>query len=265
MVAQNTILLMPRKGPAKRFARLRPRSVTSKAGLRASLPKAGKDTLWISDDPGQIAELLKSVKWPTRRLGDAILLFNPALEALTALRKCFDRIAFGAPGGFLPGEELAEALTAENRSELFIGGAVDHQCNMMTLWRGNLDSLVVPFTAFPPSGDGTAPNFDDFAVADYGQTVQLGKYEAATDAILYEFDPEYRRRKAKQRRASEQSLGASIRRLRKQRGLRREDFAPLAPKTIARIEQGKVAAIHDSTKAAIAKRLKVSPDELASY
>lgn len=265
MVTQNTILLMPRKGPAKRFAKLRPRSVSSKAGLRESLPKAGKDTLWISDDQVQIVELLKSLKWPTRRLGDAILLFNPSLETLPALRKCFDRIAFGAPGGFLPGEELAEALSAENRNDLFIGGAVDRQSETITLWRGNLDSLVVPFTAFPPSGDDTAPNFDDFAVADYGQTVRLGEYEAATDAILYEFDPEYRRRRAKARLASEQSLGASIRRLRKQRGLRREDFAPLAAKTIARIEQGKVSAIHDSTKAAIAKRLKVSTEELGSY
>jgi hypothetical protein len=34
----------------------------------------------------------------------------------------------------------------------------------------------------------------DIAVTDFGQTVRLGVYEAATDAILCEFDDDYRRR-----------------------------------------------------------------------
>jgi DNA-binding Xre family transcriptional regulator len=102
-------------------------------------------------------------------------------------------------------------------------------------------------------------------VIDCGQTVRLGKYEAAADALLYEFDREYRRRLANQRAQSEKSFGASLRRLRKQRGLKQEDFQPLAAKTIARIEQGKVERIHPNTLAVIAKRLSVDPAEIETY
>jgi DNA-binding Xre family transcriptional regulator len=54
--------------------------------------------------------------------------------------------------------------------------------------------------------------------------------------------------------------------LRKQRGLRREDFEPeLSAKTIARIEQGRVKRIHRKTLGVLAERLSVTPKELASY
>ena len=76
---------------------------------------------------------------------------------------------------------------------------------------------------------------------------------------------DYRRRKAKERLKSEQSLGASIRRLRKQRGLRREDFKPLAAKTIARIEQGIVKSVHKRTLKTIARVLGVEPEEIETY
>jgi hypothetical protein len=36
-------------------------------------------------------------------------------------------------------------------------------------------------------------------VADYGQTIQLGSYVTATASLLYEFDPDYRRRIGKKR------------------------------------------------------------------
>ena len=95
---------------------------------------------------------------------------------------------------------------AENRSHLFLGGAVDAENEVVTLWRGDLRSLAVPFAGFPPSGDGVQPDFDAFSVVDYGHTVRLGEYEAATDAILYEFDSDYRRMLSKQRIESERSF-----------------------------------------------------------
>ena len=149
-----------------------------------------------------------------------------APQTLPALRSCFAHFAFSVDGRFLPPEELAEVLHADNRSDLFIGGSVDHYTQTITLWRGNLESLTVPYSAFPESGDGIRPDFQKFAVTDYGHTIQFGKYQAAADAVLYEFDAGYRRRLRKERQASDQSFGASLRRLRKQRGLRREDFGP---------------------------------------
>ena len=261
----NTILLTRTKSKAKRFGLLNPTSVSSRAEIQTELPKAGKHTLWISDERSMVRGLLKSVNWPPKRLGRALLLFTPNVETLATLHECFDRIAFGSRAAFLLGEELAEALTAENRSDLFIGGTVDKGSETVTLWRGNLDALVVPFSAFPSSGDGVKANFNEFAVADYGQTVRFGRYEAASDAILYEFDPGYRRRKAKQRLASERTFGASLRRLRNQRGLRRDDFKPLAAKTLARIEQGKIKSVHKKTLMTIAKRLGVKPEEIETY
>jgi len=168
--------------------------------------------------------------------------------------------------GFLRPEKLAEALNAEHRAELFIGASVDPKSQTITLWRGNLEPLTVPFSAFENSGDGIQPDFDEFSVTDCGQTIRLGEYEAAADAVLYEFDPQYRRRISKQRQQSEQSFGASLRRLRKQRGLSRDDFAPdVAAKTIARIEQGKVRRIHAKTRSAIARKLAVKPEEIETY
>lgn len=167
---------------------------------------------------------------------------------------------------FLPAEELLETLAAENREDLFIGGSVDPASQTITLWRGTLDPLTVPFTAFEVSGDGTAPDFLRFSVTDSGQTVRLGEYEAAADALLYEFDPEYRRRINRERQQNEQSFGAALRRLRKQRGLRREDFAPeITARTVARIEQGKVQRIQKKTLECLARRLQVQPDEIATF
>lgn len=210
--------------------------------------------------------LLRHVSWPTRSLGDAVLIHPMAPQTLPTLANCFKRLAYSVNGKFLPLSELAEALQATNRADLFIGGAVDHSSEAITLWRGNLESLTVPFSAFEKSADGTAPDFTDFSITDCGQSIRLGDYEAAGDALLYEFDPEYRRRISRERRQNEQSFGASLRRLRKQRGLRREDFGPdVAAKTIARIEQGKVQRIQKKTLQSLAGKLNVKPEEISTY
>jgi DNA-binding Xre family transcriptional regulator len=185
---------------------------------------------------------------------------------LPALTSCFRRVAFTADGGFLPAEELAEVLKADDPSDLFIGGTMNYATETITFWRGNLKPLTVPFSAFTASGDGTEPDFEAVSVIDCGQTIRLGEYEAAVDAILYEYDSPYRRRIAKQRIREDRSFGASLRRLRQQRGLRREDFQPeLSAKTIARIEQGKVKRLQQKTLDALADRLAVEPEEIGTY
>jgi DNA-binding Xre family transcriptional regulator len=258
-------ILLSKDDIAKWFRELNPTKVTSRVNMYKSMAEAGKDTLWISGASEMTKELLKAITWPSKRLGRAVLLHEPTIESMTTLSKVFDRVVYRLVRGFLSIEELAEVLKARNREDLFIGGAVDKGSETVTLWRGNLDSLVVPFSAFPPSGDGTAPDFDDFTVIDYGQTVRFGEYEAAADAILYEYDPKYRRRKMKEQIASDQGLGPAIRRLRLQRGLKRDDFPGIDAKTIARIEQGKVKSIRDKTRNTIAEVLQVDPGELETF
>lgn len=93
----------------------------------------------------------------------------------------------------LPEAEWDEAVASDNKSELFIGGMVQEDLEIVVLRRGNFDTVVVPFSIFKPSGNGTTPDFSDFSVEDYGHTVRFGDYEAASDAILAECDPEYKK------------------------------------------------------------------------
>jgi DNA-binding Xre family transcriptional regulator len=263
---RQTVLLDKAKKRSARFGSLHPQVVSSLGGLRDSLALATKDTLWISYDSDLTQAILKSVFGPPRSLGRALLIHSLDPRSVPALTSCFSRFASASNEEFLPPDELAEALDASNSADLFIGGSVDPASQTITLWRGTLEPLTVPFTAFEKSGDGTKPDFTQFAVTDSGQTIQLGDYEAAADAILYEFDPEYRKRINKEREQSEQSFGASLRRLRKQKGLRREDFAPdVAAKTIARIEQGLVQRVQRETLNSIAKRLGVKPEDIETF
>jgi hypothetical protein len=77
---------------------------------------------------------------------------------------------------------------------LLIGGVVDRDDKVLVLYRGNLERLVVSFKWFRVGRASPRPDFEGFEVTDSGQTVRLGEYEAAADAILYELDPEARRR-----------------------------------------------------------------------
>jgi len=263
---RRTFLLDKRKNRIAAFSILGAEIVCSATGVQASLHQASKDSLWISYDKALTDALLRSLRGPKQLLGQAMLIhpFDP--QSLAALSSCFQRFAFDSNNGFLPPEELAEVLRSENYMDLFVGGSLDQNNKTMTLWRGDLEPLTVPFSAFETSGDGTRPDFSRFSVTDFGQTIRLGDYEAATDAILYEFDPRYRRRLTKERRLSERSFGASVRRLRKQRGLRREDFVPdLTSKTIARIEQGDVRRVRSKTLQALARHLQVKPEEIETY
>lgn len=247
---------------------LHPRILPSHGHWCDHVSDVGRHTLWISEGAQFTRELLQCVSEPPRFLGDVLLFYKPDIETMPVLSAYFRHTVFGFAENFLPPEELAEVLLDDRRDHLVIGGIVDHCTEHLTLWRGSFDPLPVPFAAFAPSGNGVCPDFERFRVIDYGQTIQLGSYEAATDSFLYEFDPDYRKRIGKERRASDQSFGAALRRLRKQRGLRREDFAPLlSTKTIARIERGEVLPgnLHRSTWEILSQKLGVKPEEIGTF
>ena len=251
---------------AAAFAPLQPRVVSSVTDLRDSVSHATKDSLWVSYASDLTEALVKRATKVPAQLGVGLFIHSLDMKSIPVLSSVFRRIAFSVDGGFIPAEELAEVFDSENRENLFIGGFVNTASGTITFWRGNLKSLTVPFSAFEKSGDGTAPDFNSFSVADGGQTVKLGNYEAAVDTILYEHDSEYRRAISKKRFEEDRSFGTALRRLRKQKGLRREDFEPdVSAKTVARIEQGKVARIHKKTMDSLARHLAVQPQEIASF
>jgi hypothetical protein len=201
-------------------------------------------------------------------LGDLLALESPATKSLPALGTVFHRVIGQVPGfRWLPQDELFEVLfetPKEKSRDLFIGGLYDPATETLTLTRGNLETIVVPVSLFRPSEDAK-PDPSKFAVIDYGQTIRLGRYEAAADAILYEVNPEYRKRIKSKRREEDKGFGPSLRRLRIQRGLRRSDFPGITSKTIARIERGEISKPHGNTLSVLANTLGVSPAEIETY
>jgi DNA-binding Xre family transcriptional regulator len=173
-----------------------------------------------------------------------------------------------APGDgvrLLSTAEIAEVLATQRPESFFIGGVADPEDKALVLYRGTLERLVVPFSWFHSPPGGTKPKFDDFEVTDGGQTIRLGEYEAAADAILYEFDPEARRRMKDNLIEKDTSFGGSLRRLRLMRHLGRDEFVGVTAKTVARIERGEVGKPRGPTLAKIAKKLGVKPEEIETF
>ena len=196
-----------------------------------------------------------------RRHERLLLLSRIAPATLDNVESLFDAVVIAEPS-----PDLVEVLRADNRDELFVRASYDPVAEQVVLHRGDLSALVVPLRWFAPTPRGPKPDPQRVRIIDGGQTLALGDYEAAADAILYEFDPEYRRRAKKRAVERDNSFGGSLRRLRLQKGLSRDDFAPtLSAKTVARIERGDVEKPHGATLEFLAKKLGVRVDEMASY
>lgn len=226
-------------------------------------------TLWLSHSVSLTDALLEMLVEGGICLREAglILLAPPRPASVPVLSALFGKVLGAAPSfRWLPVEELVEVLAAPDEArQHVIGGAVDAEQQSIVLVRGDFSLTLATFSQFEPAGDGTAPEFDNPAFTDYGHTIVLGDYEASVDAILYETDPDYRRALNRKRRREERTLGGSLRRLRKQRGLAQKDFAPLTAKTIARIERNEVETPHRGTMSIIASRLGVKPEEISSF
>ena len=203
---------------------------------------------------------------PVLRGSRLITLIPPRPESIPALLGLFHQV-FGLVEGlrWLPRSELVEAIARDDSADRFIGGSVDRKAKILTLLRGDITTLLAPFRLFSRSGDGTALDFARLRLTDYGRTIALGDYEASADAVLYELDPDYRRGLNKRRCLDDRTFGASLRRLRKQRRLKRSDFAPISSKEIARVERNEIRKPHAKTLEIIAHRLGVRPQEITGY
>jgi hypothetical protein len=265
-MSEPLLLVEPRGHASGLFTRLGADRVRSESEIHTALSRHGHRALWIAPSTAAIHLLLGS--FPHRPMRDHRLL---ALERANGdrhgLLHALFRFVVSVDEGvqLLPVDELAEVLTSAHRADLFIGAAVVPTDAAVILYRGNLEPLVVPVTWFRERPEGPTPDVSDLAVADFGQTVRLGDYEAATDAILYEFDGDFRLRAKARQLETDRSLGGAMRRLRLQKGLRQSDFPGLTAREIGRIERGEVKKPHQHTLAAIAKRMGVSADEISTY
>jgi hypothetical protein len=148
--AQTFLLSKPgHKHSVRCFAPLQPEHVSSRQRVHEVVAQANSHSLWISDDKLLTDTLLNALASRTGSLGAMILLYQPTLARIPVLLRYFYRVVFGGEKDLLPPEELAEVLAAPNKADLFIGGIVDDDSKTLTLWRGDLTTLTVPFTAFP--------------------------------------------------------------------------------------------------------------------
>jgi hypothetical protein len=145
-----------------------------------------------------------------------------------------------------------------------VGGGINPDERVVVLYRGNFDRLAVPYSWFERKSP-IEPDFDRFRLSDYGQTICFGSFEGASDAVLYDFDRDYRARAKKRQLDLDDSFGASLRRLREVKDISRSDFRGVSAKEIARIERNEVAEPRAETLLAIARRLGVRVDDIATY
>ncbi len=126
--------------------------------------------------------------------------FRAVVVAVVEVVRALFRNSVGAGEAvFLPVEEMAEALTSDYYEDLFIGVAVDVDDQTVVLYRATGALLLVPVSWFKGGPKSPKPDLSRPAVIDGGQTICLGDFEAAADAILYEFDANYRKRARKNR------------------------------------------------------------------
>jgi DNA-binding Xre family transcriptional regulator len=250
---------------SSRLAAAKPVTARSARQLRTALDKY-EEAICVAQRPGPMMRLLVDLDGFARMSHSLLLLSAPKDEERTLLNALFENVV--APNeklSLLKTDELMEVLASPRRANLFVGGVVVPGAKTVLLLRGNLEPLPVPFSLFKPRPHGPHPDFGDFEIVDWGQAVRLGKYEAAGDAILYELDPEFRRQEKKRQVSTDKSFGGALRRLRLQRGIGREDFPGVSAKTIARLERGDVKEPHTGTLAAIAEKLGVRPEEIATF
>ncbi len=83
-VVRQTFLLDKAKKRPERFSSLFPEIISSLAELRISLAHATKDSLWISYEKDLTEALLRTLSWPARPLGVAVLVHAMNAQTLPA-------------------------------------------------------------------------------------------------------------------------------------------------------------------------------------
>ncbi|HEX8904481.1 MAG TPA: helix-turn-helix transcriptional regulator [Longimicrobiaceae bacterium] len=270
-MSDDILLLGPEPDASDPLAGLPAARVRTRAEIRKAVADCVAEHLWVAPRVHDLLPLLSFLdtdRCSRRALrSQSVVVLQPLTPAQrTVFPELFRRVL--APDEhlrLLPTAELVDVLSAPDRADYLVAVAVDADSGVAVLYRGNLEALVVPFSWFRTPGQGTAPDFADFAVGDFGQTVRFGEYEAAASAILYAFDSDYRKRAKERELGLDRSIGGSVRRLRLFRGLRQSDFPGISAKEIGRIERGDIQKPHAATLVSIAARLGVSVEELRSY
>ncbi len=244
----------------------------NRSDIRHAVAVAPPNSRWVASEEaaadelvGEATEFRRSLSTRPRRFGSLVLLEPPRISSLVPAQGLFASIVCAdRREAWLPLPDLLDAIAISERNTLIIGGVADPATKTITVYRGDLTRITVPFSIFKPTSSGNCPNFDELSVIDYGHAIRLGRYESSADAIFYDGDPVFRKKLKDRRREEDRTFGACLRRLRTQRRLTQDAFKPLSDKTIARIEAG-ASKPQGRTLEIIARRLEVEPDSIESY
>lgn len=255
-----------------RQALLRKFTTINGTSFDQQLTKTKANSLWVTEDFSifqrafrSAAETIYKRQIDLRKRVKILLIAEETPATLqNALESIFKEVIVISHESALPFEELLEVISSKDASNYVIGCQADQTTGSLTLIRGDLSKLAVPFSAFRQSGTGTSPDFTKISVDDFGQTIRFGEYEASVDAVFYEFDPIYRRKNKKDLAKKDRNLGACLRRLRILKGFNQTDFPGVNEKEIGRIERGEVKP-RKTTLEKIAKVLDVKPDKIVTY
>ena len=252
----------------KKFQKAHHLNIVKKNKFEDHLPKMkSAKSLWFTRNLPQtfLSKDIFREQTSLQRYTTLIILGSIKETLKQKLSLLFKNLIVAPKNSSLPINEMFEVLSSKISEKYIFTGEVDLANQTIILVRGNLEKLLIPFSAFQTSGDGIKPDFKKFKVTDHGQTIGLGDYEASVESLLYEFDPDFRKQLKKERSKRDRSPGASLRRLRLQKGLMQTDFPGINEKEIGRIERGEVAKPHRSTLEKIAKRLGVEVEDVLSY
>jgi len=246
------------------FASWSGRSLTTAVAVGKALASPKRCT-WLALRSSSLSLLTPTMR-PRGTWHRLLVLDRPSVARRELLTTFFHVVVAPGDGSHLiPPGDIAEILADKQPENFFIGGVADREDKALVLYRGSLEKLAIPFSWFRASPGSPKPNFDDFEVTDGGQTVRLGEYEAAADAILYEFDSKARARMKRNVIEEDRTFGGALRRLRLAKGIGREDFKGISAKTIARIERGDVKKPRGKTLEQLAKSLGVEPKEIETF
>jgi len=239
------------------------------------LPAFAQIPLWLSsgDETNDrlVRELtaIKDFKSSAKLSKSRLLTAEPIQETSRQVLETFFRIVLGGFAAYrlLPTDQLLEVLQRPpaDRADVFIGGCFDPASETLVLTRGDFSSLRAPLASFRVPGSGATPDPARLEFDEYGETVKLGDYEAAADAILYEESPEFRRNLLQNRRENDKTFGACLRRLRIQRGLTQDQIPGLSRRQIVRLESGETEKPHADTLRLLAHALSVKPEEIETF
>ena len=134
---------------------------------------ARSPVVWIADQATQVCPLAQHK--PRASANHRLLLLNGASWVEREVLSLVFRFIVSPGQGMrlLPPSELKDVLAAPDRADLIIGGFASPCDDLVVLYRGTLEPLVVPFAWFERR-PGVRLDFEALGVTDFGQTVTFG-------------------------------------------------------------------------------------------